>query len=102
MDLQSKSACKSSLSLVVAENIENGYPALFWYQGCEPKEDSSKYELTWFKAIQGTGSFYLVQKAFRFEPTEEQVTPWVAYLRDVVVCDPRVTEKACIKPALLK
>lgn len=102
MDLQAKSACQSNASIVVAENIENGYPALFWYQGCEHKEDASKYELTWFKAIQGTDSFYLVQKAFRFEPTVEEVTPWVAYLRDVFVCDPRVAEKACVKPKLTK
>lgn len=102
MDLQAKSVCKSNASVTVSEKMENGYPVLFWYQGCERKDDSSKFELTWFKAIQGVDSFYLVQKAFRFEPSEEQVTFWVAYLRDVLVCDSRVAEKACAKPILSK
>jgi hypothetical protein len=32
--------------------------------------ESGKPEITWFKAVQGNNSFYLVQKAFRFEPSK--------------------------------
>lgn len=47
------------------------------------------------KAIAGRDSFYLVQKAFRFRPDKAQIEQWSRYLRNVSVCDSRVSERAC-------
>jgi hypothetical protein len=47
------------------------------------------------KAIQGNDSFYLAQVAFRFETSNDEVTQWMNYLREVIVCDTRIPEKAC-------
>jgi hypothetical protein len=52
-----------------------------------------------FKVVQGNDSFYLVQKAFRFEPSKEQITQWMGYLRKVSVCDSRIADRACPKTA---
>jgi hypothetical protein len=55
--------------------------------------------ITWFKAVQGNDSFYVVQKAFKFEPSKEQITRWMDYLRKVSVCDSRIADRACPKTA---
>ena len=52
-------------------------------------------EISWFKAVQGNDSFYLVQKAFRFVPSKAQIARWVGYLKAVHVCDSRLPERAC-------
>jgi hypothetical protein len=77
----------------VADAPENGYPTLVWLLSCPKNPGTGKPEITWFKAVQGNDSFYLVQKAFKFEPSKEQITRWMGYLRKVSVCDSRIAEK---------
>jgi hypothetical protein len=83
----------------VADAPENGYPTRVWLLDCPKNPQSGKPEITWFKAVQGNDSFYLVQKAFRFEPSKEQITQWMGYLRKVSVCDTRIADRACPKTA---
>ncbi|MBI3919470.1 MAG: hypothetical protein HY322_20970 [Betaproteobacteria bacterium] len=72
------------------------YPFAFWVLTCESLPFTSKPEHTWFKAIPGRDSFYLVQKAWRREPRKEEIVAWTKYLRGVAVCDTRAgAEKAC-------
>ena len=79
----------------IASGKENGYPALVRLLDCPRNPDSGKREITWFKAVEGNDGFYVVQKAFKFMPTKEQIVRWVGYLRDVKVCDSRVADHAC-------
>jgi hypothetical protein len=88
-------ACPGASSAKVTSGVENGYPVLVWMLDCPKNPGTGKPELTWFKAIAGNDSFYLVQKAFKFEPTKEQVAQWMRYLRTVAVCDTRLPERAC-------
>ena len=83
----------------VASGPENGYPTLVWILNCPQNPGTGKPEITWFKAVQGNDSFYLVQKAFKFTPTKEQVIRWVGYLKKVGVCDLRIADRACPKSA---
>ena len=83
----------------VAEAPENGYPTLVWLLSCPKNPGTGKPEITWFKAVEGNDSFYLVQKAFKFEPSKEQITRWMGYLRKVSVCDSRIADRACPKSA---
>jgi len=46
----------------VAEAPENGYPTLVWLLSCPKNPGTGKPEITWFKAVEGNDSFYLVQK----------------------------------------
>jgi len=79
----------------IANAVENGYPTLVWLLSCPQNPASGKMEITWFKAVQGNDSFYLVQKAFRFAPSKEQIGRWVGYLKAVRVCDSRLADRAC-------
>jgi hypothetical protein len=93
-----RAACPgASEARLVADGIENGYPARVWFLECPRNPESGKPEITWFKALQGNDSFYVVQKASRFRPDREQIMHWVGYLRDVKVCDSRLADRACPK-----
>ena len=59
---------------------------------------TGKPEITWFKAIQGNDSFYIVQVAFKAWPSKEQITQWMRYLKDATVCDTRLPDRACVAP----
>jgi hypothetical protein len=85
----------SDRALPIANAVENGYPTLVWLLSCPQNPASGKVEITWFKGVQGNDSFYVVQKAFRFAPSKEQITRWVGYLKAVHVCDSRLPERAC-------
>ena len=75
--------------------MENGYATLVWLLDCPNNPGTGHPELTWFKGVRGNDSFYLVQKAFKFNPSKEQITRWVDYLKAVRVCDSRIAERAC-------
>ena len=79
----------------VTKGDENGYPFSIWVLTCPLFQSSGKPEYVWFKAIQGNDSFYVVQKAFRFAPSEEQVVQWMKYFSSVFVCDTRLPDRPC-------
>jgi hypothetical protein len=80
-------SCPGSTFATVKEGIENLYPTQTWTQKCPVNKQTGKPELTWFKGAQGNDSFYLVQKAYKFEPSAEQVAAWASFLDEVKVCD---------------
>ena len=88
-------ACDGSEFTAVKEGEDGGYATLTWLSKCPYNNATGKPELTWMKAIQGRDSFYLVQKAYKFEPTAEQMKEWGAYLDGVGVCDTRRPERPC-------
>ncbi len=73
-------ACPRAESRPVAQGKENGYPSMVWLQNCPLNKATGKPEITWFKAIQGNDSFYIVQVAFKAWPSKEQITKWMGYL----------------------
>jgi len=88
-------SCAGAKSAPVSAGIENGYVTTIWRQSCPLNKQTGKPEMTWFKAISGNDSFYVVQKAFKFEPAPEKAAEWVAYLNKVSVCDTRIPERKC-------
>jgi hypothetical protein len=88
-------ACAGSTFANVKEGAEGGYPTLTWFQKCPMNNATGKPELTWMKAIQGRDSFYLVQKAYKFEPSAAQKSEWGAYLDSVSICDTRLPDRPC-------
>ena len=80
---------------VIADAPENGYPTLVWLLHCPQNPETGKPETTWFKAVRGNDSFYLVQKAFRFAPSKEQIGQWRGFLKAVHVCDARLPDRPC-------
>jgi hypothetical protein len=88
-------ACANSESYPIADGEENGYDFSLWQLYCPLNPSTQLEEYTYMKAIAGNDSFYLVQVAFRYEPTEADVTRWMQYLKQVQVCDTRIAERAC-------
>lgn len=88
-------ACANAVAGPPTRAVENGYAIAFWMMSCPLNKQTGKPETTWFKAIQGNDSFYVVQKAFKFDPSQGQIVQWTLYLKKVAVCDTRVKERAC-------
>jgi hypothetical protein len=88
-------ACADSTFATVKEGADGGYPTLTWLSKCPHNNATGKPELTWMKAVQGRDSFYLVQKAYKFEPTAEQKKRWDDYLDGATLCDTRRPERPC-------
>jgi hypothetical protein len=88
-------ACPGSAANKVKEGVENQYPTQTWTLKCPLNGQTGKPELTWFKAVQGKDSFYLVQKSYKFEPTTAQAAVWGSFLDSVKVCDTRSPAQAC-------
>jgi hypothetical protein len=79
----------------IVSGVENGYASLVWILDCPQNPGTGQLELTWFKGIQGNDSFYVVQKAFKFNPNKQQIARWIGYLKAVRVCDSRIADRAC-------
>ena len=90
-------SCKGGSSTSVSSGKENGYQIALWLMTCPLNESTGKPEYTWVKAIKGNDSFYVVQKAFKFNPSKEQISQWMQYLKKVKVCDTRLPDRACPK-----
>lgn len=88
-------ACENSEVYPIADGQENGYDFALWQLYCPLNPATQLEEYTYMKAIAGNDSFYLVQVAFRYEPTEADVTQWMQYLKQVQVCDSRLAAQAC-------
>lgn len=86
-----KATCEDAGEQLIKSGEENGYPFTFWLLTCRAQQS----EFTWFKAIKGNDSFYLVQKAWKWEPTEEEIKQWMPYFRSVTVCDSRLPAQGC-------
>jgi len=87
--------CAGAKSAPVGGGLVNGYTTMTWRQTCPLNKATGKPEITWFKAIAGNDSFYVMQKAFKSEPTAEQAAAALQYLDGVSVCDTRIPERKC-------
>ncbi|MFA7293654.1 MAG: hypothetical protein WC023_15550 [Rhodocyclaceae bacterium] len=90
-------ACKEGKFSAIASGEEKGYPFAVWMLSCPYSKAPGRPEITWFKALRGADNFYVVQKAFRFEPSHEQVGLWMQYLKQISLCDSRLPERPCPK-----
>jgi hypothetical protein len=90
-----KKSCKGSSGVFQSQGKENGYPFALWVLICPLNPASQKPEWTWFKAIEGNDSFYVIQKSWRMEPKQDDVVSWMKYLRKIEVCDTRLPERKC-------
>jgi hypothetical protein len=88
-------ACPGASFAKVKDGTENLYPMVIWSQRCPLNQQSGKPEFTWFKAVQGRDRFYVVQKAFKAEPTPKQLKAMTALLDGAKVCDSRVPGQRC-------
>jgi hypothetical protein len=87
--------CPGATTTLVADKMEHGYPVAVWIQTCPKVQATGEPEIAYVKALLGNDRAYMVQKAFKFKPSDEQSTQWLRYLQDVSVCDSRISPKRC-------
>ncbi len=88
-------SCDGATTNPIVSGPENGYPAGVWLLTCPRNPATGKPEVTYTKVMEGNDSLYVVQKAFKFAPSREQITQWMKYLRSVATCDSRLADAAC-------
>ncbi len=88
-------ACPNAAGQLIRTGTENGYPFAFWMQSCPENPGSGKPEYTWFKAIEGNDSFYLIQKSWRYPPEPQEIKRWTRYMGTIAVCDSRIPAQGC-------
>ena len=49
------------------------------------------------KVISGNDAFYIIQKAWRYEPTNSQIQDWSKLVSKVFLCDSRNKNAPCPK-----
>jgi hypothetical protein len=95
-------ACKGSTATPAAMGKANGYTSATTLLRCPLLASSGKPETTMIKAIKGSDSFYVVQRAARSVPSEAQLARTKAYLDTVSVCDSRLPAHPCLMPGAPK
>lgn len=75
--------CPCGSTAIVKRGHEKGLPTLFWSQICPLNTETGQPENTWFKLSIGSGILIVVQKAFKFEPSADEIAFWLDYLREL-------------------
>ena len=83
-----KDDCPAGTVGPIDSTPRNGYPAAFWRMDCPRTTTGGKPAHTLSLAIEGTYAFYTVQKTWRSDPDEKEISAWArAFFGDVTVCD---------------
>lgn len=90
-----RQACPDARVGELQTGVENGYAIGLWLQACPHNPASGMPEYTFFKAIQGNDSFYVIQAALRRQPSEAEIEESLGWLRGARACDSRRPEQAC-------
>jgi hypothetical protein len=88
-------ACPASKPNPIGNVRVNGYAAWNLFLQCPLLASTGKPETTFFRAVKGNDSFYIVQRAARAIPGQAQLGKMTEYLDTTTVCDTRTTEHPC-------
>jgi hypothetical protein len=93
-------ACPGSKPASVLSGKANGYSASTMMLHCPLLAATGKPETTMFRAIQGSDSFYVVQRAVRSAASAAEVEKMKKYLGEVSVCEAGSPQHPCpdLKP----
>jgi hypothetical protein len=88
-------ACPASKPNAISTARVNGYAAWNLFLQCPLLASTGKPETTFFRAVKGNDSFYIVQRAARSMPGQAQLNAMSQYLDTTTVCDTRKPEHPC-------
>lgn len=92
---QFSQACPGAESQKLLADRANGYEYSLWSHQCPLNPGTGKPEHMYMKAWEGNDALYVVQYAFRYAPSNDDITGAATYLTKVMVCDSRVADRAC-------
>jgi hypothetical protein len=93
VDTPGKKHCGAFESEVLNDSPTNGYSRLMWRTRCSGKGGFVVFTLQ--VAIQGRDSLYHVQKIWRADVSEQEMTLWRERLSSTSVCDTREPKSPC-------
>ena len=85
--------CPNYSSEVLEQEPENGYSMIVWRQSCQPSEDATFSSL--HKVVLGDDGLYVLNKIWKYEPSNRIWRRWENYFEDVYVCAPDRPEHRC-------
>jgi hypothetical protein len=88
-------ACPASKPNPIGKARMNGYAAWSLFLQCPLLASTGKPETTFFRAVKGNDSFYIVQRAARAMPGQAQLVKMTQYLDTTTVCDTRTNDHPC-------
>ena len=89
------SACADASTTKLDEGSVNAFPYADWRFVCPLNPHTGEPESMWLRAVSGNDAFYVVQYAYRAEPTPEREAEARGHLDGVSVCDTRLPAQAC-------
>lgn len=103
MGKEQKTECEGTNDANISSGIENGYPTSVRLLVCNKNLNSARGEVTLIKAIRGNDNFYVISRARRSEPlnndaaplTDKEMGEWSLYMRSIKLCDPRKDAHPC-------
>ena len=75
---------------------ENSYSMSQWTEHCVLPDESIIVMLN--KVIVGFEQLFIVGKIWKYDPKQNDMDEWLAYMRQVYVCDPDMTGSPCRPP----
>lgn len=88
-------ACPGGRTTPIVDGEDNRYPTLRYSMHCPLLQATGKPENTWVKMVAGREALYVVQFAFRSEPTDAQVEEATSLFDVFQLCDLKRAEHAC-------
>ena len=89
--------CDEGRGLEISSGEEYGYSYNYFMTICGKNPNTKKPEYTMIKVISGKDALYLIQKAWRYEPTNSQIQDWSKLVSKVFLCDSRNKNAPCPK-----
>ena len=87
--------CVDGRGLTVTKGKENGYFFHLFITICGVNPNTQKHEFTMVKTILGTDALYIIQKAWKYKPTNSQIQDWSKAFSKVFICDTRNETAPC-------
>ena len=78
--------CSTSDQEIIWSDVQYGYKFLVLVISCDVNMGTGLPENMMVKAIQGDDALYLVQKAWKYEPTDGELEGWFEELGSFIVC----------------
>lgn len=89
--------CPGSKGKILEEGEQDGYQYLIWFHDCRENPNTHQIEVSLLKATLGSDNFYVVQRAWRSQPSDADLDEWATYLNNTSICDTRFETVACPK-----
>ena len=88
-------SCPGEQGVLVKHGREHGYVTTLWLFTCLLNPQTGKPETFYDKLISGADALYSVQYSFRSTLPRQAISPTMAFLGSVSVCDTRLPDRPC-------